>query len=284
MKNIRFVLLLSVSIALPVTGNDALLPAFAAEQAREFDKAIQTLRSLDRSDSETRFHLARIQYLSGSSEAALETLDQLIAGDPTYANAWYLKGLVHLARLSEVGLFRMVGEANRAVDAWQKTVELDPGHVDARYGVIAYYANAPGIAGGSLKKARSLQQELAEINAAYGIMADGLILSREENFSAAEAQFLEAARLMDRAGPHFGLAQFYLGQEDYEKALSEIEKFDQKEKRWWDADITFSHLLKAQAYAGLGDTEKARYYIDLAMSLKPNKRVKRMLEDTLQAL
>lgn len=277
--------MLPVSLAFPagtVLANDnvsALLePALAAMDARDFSGAIRTLESVNSRDKLIRFHLAKAQFRGGDLKDALETAESLVEDHPDYPDAWYLKGLIHLARLGEVSVFRLLGEAKNAVGSWEQTVALDPDHIDAHYGILAYYANAPGIAGGDLDRAKSLQGELARMNESYGLLAKGLILSKEKDFEAAEASMLQAADMMDRAGPHFGLAQFYLQQERYRDALEQLATYDAKEKRWWDADITVSHTLKAQAHLALGELEEARRYVDLAMSLNPNPRARDLLD------
>lgn len=271
--------LILVGLAIPAQANDALQPALTAIDNREFKRAIDTLSAIKPQDQMVQFHLGRAQFRAGELKAALKTVDSLVDTHPEYADAWYLKGLIHLSRLGQVSIFRMMGEAKGAQNSWKQAVEIEPDHIDALYGIFAYYANAPGIAGGDLDKAKELQVDLAAQSPAYGLLAEGLILTKEEQLAAAEIKMKEAAVLMDRAGPHFGLAQFYINQDRHEDALEQIAIFDEKEKRWWDPDITFSHTLKARAYAALGNKAEARRFIELALSLNPNDRVKELISE-----
>lgn len=273
-------------ISSPVSGNDSLQLAFEAFDARDFDTAIKSLESSAKlgDDRDILFHLARFQHRAGQLNDAFDTLKKLHDLYPDDVDAHYLLGLVNVSLVDEVNIFRKISTAKRALRAWERAVEIDPGQLNARYAIFAYYASAPGIAGGDLDTARTLQVELHQINPGYGAMAKGLLLSKRDEPEAAEVAFLEAVSLMDSAGPHFTLAQFYMQTKQYKKAIAEIGHFVQKDRRWWDADITVAHLIIARANAGLGNIEIARSEASLALSLGPNNQIKGLLKETLKSL
>lgn len=270
---------------LPVMGqaNEPLLKAIDAYEARNFDSAISELQKLDES-RDVLFHLALAQLRAGEFRDANETLETLHEGFPNDAEAWYLTGLVKLSLVGEVSIFRKVGMANETMEAWETSVSIDPDHLNSRYAIFAFYASAPGIAGGDIEKAKSMIPDLTSRDPGFGAMARGLISSKTDNHEATEAAFREAIVLLDRAGPHFALAQFFMEIEAWEKALAEIEQYHAKEKRWWDPDITAAHLITARAYAELGESTKAREVASLGLSLQPNDQIKGLLEDTLSEL
>jgi tetratricopeptide (TPR) repeat protein len=115
-------------------------------------------------------------------------------------------------------------------------------------------------------------------------MAKGLLLSKEKDVAGAEAAFQEAAILMNRAAPHFSLAQFYMQTEQYEKAISSAQQFQRREKRWWDPDPTVVYLVIASANAELGNLEVARKEAELGLSMNPNKQIKKLLNAILKSL
>jgi tetratricopeptide (TPR) repeat protein len=273
-------------ICLPVSGNDSLDFAMEAFDARDFDTAIKSLEtSAEASDDrDILFHLARIQYRVEEFDDALDTLEKLHNRYPDDVDAQYLLGLVYLSLVGEVNIFRKISTAKRVLHAWERAVEIDPGHLNARYAIFAYYANAPGIAGGDLETAKTMQMQLSQMDPGFGAMARGLLLSKNDDVEAAEAAFLEAISLIDRAGPHFTLAQFYMQTEQFQKAIAEVENFVRKDRQWWDPDITVAHLMTARANAGLGNIEIARSEASLALSLRPNKKIKGLLEETLKSL
>ena len=230
------------------------------------------------------FHLARVQYQSGDFDRALDTLEDFHPLYPNDSEAYYLSGLVYLALIVEVNIFKKVGMANKALSSWKASVAADPGNLDSRYAIFAFYTNAPGIAGGDLNIAKEQMKEIEQLDSAYGAMAKGLLLSKEKDEAGAETAFQKAAILMNRAGPYFSLAQFYMQTEQYEKAISSVRQFRAREKRWWDPDVTVAYLVIARANAELGNIEVARKEAELGLSMNPNKQTKKLLNKILKSL
>lgn len=286
MKTLTLILGLTLisfnSTAIPAAA--ALAAALKAEDARHFTKAEQLLSNITEKNDEVYCHLARVQYRAGNFERASETLEILHKAAPDHAEGYYLSGLVNLALLGEVSIFRKIGVAAKALAAWEAAVQSDPAHIDARYAIFAFYANAPGIAGGDLDQAKLMAVELESMDPGYGAMAKGLLFSKEGNPEAAEKALIRAAKQLGRAGPHFALAQFYLENERFAEAVAEVEKYQQKEKRWWDADPAVTHLVMAQAKNGLGETEAARNELETGLKRNPSKRVRGMLQKALKDL
>jgi tetratricopeptide (TPR) repeat protein len=278
-------LILGLLISLSIAAND-LAPAFDAYAARDYDTAIEQLERLseEKSNRDALFHLALFQYRLARFDEANETVERLLETYPKDADAHYLSGLVYLALLNEVNIFRKVSMAKKSLAAWRRAVEIVPDHVNARYAIFAYYANAPSIAGGDLEVAKNHQLDIERINAGFGAMAKGMLLSKETDHEATEAAFRKAISLENRAGPHFALAQFYMQTNQWENAIVEANAFLKKEKRWWDPDITIAHLMLARANAELGNRDLAEKEIDLALALKPNRQIKKLLEETLESL
>jgi tetratricopeptide (TPR) repeat protein len=285
MKSIT-TLIICCLLASSTFANDALIPAFEAVDERDYERAIETLTRLseEQQDRDVLFHLARVQYHSGDFDNASDTLEDFHHQYPGDAEAYYLSGLVYLALLGEVNIFKKVGMAKKTLASWKASVAADPEYLNSRYAIFAYYTNAPGIAGGDLDVARELMIEITALDKAYGAMAKGLLLSREEDETGAEASFQEAAVLMNRAGPYFSLAQFYMQTEQYEKAISSVQQFQSREKRWWDPDVTVAYLVMARANAELGNVDVARDEATRGLSMNPNKQIRKLLNETLKSL
>jgi tetratricopeptide (TPR) repeat protein len=273
-------------LATPALANDTLASAFKAVDERDYERAIETLTRLSekQQDRDVLFHLARVQYHSGEFDDASDTLEDFHQQYPSDGEAYYLSGLVYLALIGEVNIFKKVGMANNALSSWKASVAADPGNLDSRYAIFAYFTNAPGIAGGDLNIARAQMNEIEQLDKAYGAMAKGLLLSKEKDMPGAEAAFQEAAALMNRAGPYFSLAQFYMQTEQYEKAISSVQQFQSREKRWWDPDVPVAHLVIASANAELGNFEVARKEAALGLSMNPNRQTKKLLNAILKSL
>jgi tetratricopeptide (TPR) repeat protein len=287
MMNILFRFLIFALFSQSVLSNTGLNDALTAFEARDYGQAVKLLEEMV--DSETArdptFHLARVQYRVGKYNDARKTLKRLLNNHPEDADGFYLSGLVNLSLVGEVSIFKKISTAKRALSDWQQAVDINPDHLNAQYAIFAYYANAPGIAGGDLDQAVQIQQALSKQDTAFGTMATALLLAKEKStHPQAEAAYQTTIKLMDRAGPHFALAQFYLSAEQHDKAIDQARLFLEKEKRWWDPDITMAHLIIGSAQAELGQHVPARKTLELAVSLKPNPQIMELLEEKLDDL
>ncbi|MDC0067419.1 tetratricopeptide repeat protein [Gammaproteobacteria bacterium] len=273
-------------LAKAALASDTLSSALIALDERDYERAIGTLIRLSEKqhDRDVLFHLARVQYHSGAFDDASDTLEDFHQQYPNDGEAYYLSGLVYLALVSEVNVFKKVGMANNALSSWEASVAADPGNLNSRYAIFAYYTNAPRIAGGDMDIAREHMNEIEQLDEGYGAMARGLLLSKEKDLAGAEAALQQAAILMNRAGPYFSLAQFYMQNEQYEKAISSVQQFQNREKRWWDPDATVAYLVMASANAELGNFEIAKKLAELGLSMNPNKQVKKGLNALLKNL
>lgn len=282
----RIVPLLVACAYLPFSHGNDLTPAFEAVEARQFTQAIETLERLadQRADRDTLFHLALNQYRHADFEAAEETLSELNDQYPADADALHLSGLVYLALVGEVNVFRKVGMAKKTVASWEAAVAADPNHLNSRFAIFAFYTQAPAIAGGDIDKATKLQAEMAAMNEEYGTLAMAMLKSKADDLEAAEAAFQHAFTLTDRAGPHFSFAQYLLRTEQWEKAIFHSNEFLERERKWWDPDITAAYLMKTRAHSELGNTRQARELASQGLALNPNRVIRRLLENALKDL
>lgn len=98
--------------------------------------------------------------------------------------------------------------ARRVKHAFERAVELDPSLVEAREGLLFFYAFAPGVMGGSPEKAREQQRELLRRDPMRGHMATATLAQRDRDTVAVERALRQAmAAAPDSAAPVVTLAQ-----------------------------------------------------------------------------
>jgi tetratricopeptide (TPR) repeat protein len=275
-------LIVYLLLATPALANDSLVSAFKAVDERDYERAIETLTKLSESQQnrDVLFHLARALYQSGDFDGASDILKDFHQRYPDDSEAYYLEGLVYVGLFREVNMFKKIGMINKARASWEASVAADPRNIDARYGIFFYYTKVPG----GLNTAREMMIEINQLDEAYGALAQGELSHKEKDKAGAETAFQEAAILMNRAGPYFSLAQFYMQTEQYEKAISSVQQFRAREKRWWDPDVTVTYLVIARANAELGNIEVARKEAELGLSMNPSKQTKKLLNKILESL
>lgn len=140
-------------------------------------------------------------------DAAVETGEKLVKEAPESAEAHLWLGRAYGQKALKSSIFSQMGWAKKCKASFEKAVALDPKNVDARVDLLQYYANAPGIAGGGMDKARAQQKALDGIDPVRGAQMNGFILLKEKKPAEAEAEYRRAVSL----APENGSAHWRLG-------------------------------------------------------------------------
>ncbi|MCB1692954.1 MAG: tetratricopeptide repeat protein [Pseudomonadales bacterium] len=285
MRNFFLLLLLVTGLtAQAATLDDAM----AAYHDREYRDALPLLETAAKSEPENRdvlFALAVTRFRTSDYKGADAAIDKLLEMNPKDVEVEYLRGIVNIAQVGIVSIFRKMGVAKAALASWQKAAELDPTHAPSVYSVFAYYATAPGIVGGDLEKAKSMLDDLSSLSPGFGELARAAVANREERFDEAEAHFKKAVELMpDNSTPPFYLAQFYYQRERFQDAITWLDRFDAAPHKWEDPDRGTILYFRGTALVKLGDREAGRENLNLALAEDPNDRMKDMIRDEIKKL
>ncbi len=109
--------------------------------------------------------------------------------DPNSAEANYWLGNSLFSGINDAGLLEKGSIASKGRKAYERAVELDPNHVDARFSLAQFYIGAPGIAGGSNKKAKEQGEKLLTLDG--GAVLGNLLLAQ---LAAGDDKWDEAAQ------------------------------------------------------------------------------------------
>ena len=262
--------------------------ALAAFDARNYAAAkpkLETALADHATSPKVIFPLAVTAFRTGDVSESQEYLDALFEVEPNHMDGLFLQGMVHMARLEEVSVFKKLGVAKSARQSWQQMVDVQPENVTGNYALFSFYFNAPGIAGGSKSKAQALIPVLEANSAMYGNLANGLAKENEGDLISAE-HFFKAATEADsgRATPWFGLARFYFDNDRHQEALQALAEFEQRPQIWHDPDQAMTHFYRGSVLAKLGRTDEAKQSWDAAMTSNPSTRVRGLVKEALEAL
>lgn len=165
----------------------------------------------------------RAELRAGDSERAEELAEDLVEARPNDAEAHNVLGEVLSVRVNDVSVFRKMGVARAMRRAWERAVEIDPGHLDAHRSLMRYYLQAPAIAGGDTDKARDHAERIARIDrvAGYRAMAEFHVVQNE--LPQAVAQYREAvATFPDDLDLAFEYGLFLQRVEDWDTAFAQF--------------------------------------------------------------
>lgn len=162
---------------------------------RKFDQAQPLLESFLKTNPN---HLKTLEYLgdiAGSDklwDKSINYYKKLKTLKPKEANYYYKYGGALGMKASEVSKFKALGMIGEVRSSFEKTIVLNPKHIDARWALVELYLQLPGIAGGSELKAIRYSTELRELSPVDGYLSRGRIEEYFNRYPNAEEQYKRA--------------------------------------------------------------------------------------------
>jgi tetratricopeptide (TPR) repeat protein len=262
--------------------------------------------------------------LGGSAEGRLEeavTLgERCVAAHPQASNCHLALGNALGTKAVTAGIMSAIGYAGTIRDSFKKAVELDPHNMDARFSLLQFYMQAPGIVGGGTGKAQALAAQTAALNADAGKVMLAQLDASDDRMANAEAMVLAMAtsaneavadaqrdllnsignkyridkkpgdseriyrealrRFPDSDGALYGLARVQQDQGKHREAIAGMEQVIAMVPR------AGAHYRIGQSQQALGEKAKAAASYEKALSFKTgmSKNMKSDAEDQLKVL
>ncbi|WP_179339953.1 tetratricopeptide repeat protein [Winogradskyella ludwigii] len=150
---------------------------------------------------------------------------------PNNANYHYKYGGALGMKALSISKIRALGIIGDVKDAFHKAAQLDPKHIEARWALVELYVSLPGVIGGSFSKALSYAEQLEELSKVDGYLAKGYVYEYDDEPELAEKYYRLAIKVGGSVTCYEKLTEFYEGQEQPEKAISNLEEAKQKHQR-----------------------------------------------------
>lgn len=169
-----------------------------------------------------RYYLGRVAFDEKKYDDALDYFEEAVEGNDKVADYHNWLGNTYGTIAQNANVFKQGMLAPKMKKAWENAIALDAKNLDARTSLIQYYLQAPGFMGGSVEKAKEVAAQIIRLKPAEGHRQMGNVYMHEKNTAEAEKEFIEMARV----DPTYvsGLANFYTGQKQYEKAFTLFEE------------------------------------------------------------
>ena len=166
------------------------------------------------------YYLGRIAVIEDRAADAVALLERAVKADDDKADYHLWLGIALGLQARDAGKFRQAMLGSRAKGEFERAVALDPRNVGAHEGLVRFYSIAPGIAGGSMRRAREHASMIATVSRMRGHLANGMILEREKDLIAAEREYRAAvAATPDSAPPLLMLGALYQRMERWDDAF-----------------------------------------------------------------
>lgn len=250
-------------------GGESVSEAQKFVDAGRYDAAknlLEQMISRDGSNAEARMLLGRI--LNGhfkKFDEAEEQMEKAVELADENADFHYQLGILYGGQAQRASVFSKLSYAGKVKAQFQRAVELAPEDLRYRTGLISYYLQAPGIAGGSVAKAREHAGELLKRDPCEGHMALAGIAEYEKDDEAAEKEYLAASGANAAAWrPHHRLGYLYLKLKRADDAITQFTHYVKKAP-----EDPNSHDSLADAYTAKGNPGAALASYLNALRLNP---------------
>ncbi|HEV7428131.1 MAG TPA: tetratricopeptide repeat protein [Thermoanaerobaculia bacterium] len=158
------------------------------------------------------------------ADAAATLFEKAVAENPKSAEAHYLLGTAYGSQAQKASIFGQASLAGKTKDEFEKAVALDPNQLDARMGLVEYYAMAPGIIGGSFEKAFAQAGEIKKRDPLMAHRAAAFIYTQQKKPAEARNEYLAEVREYPKsARAHIDLGVTYVVDKNYKAAAEEFE-------------------------------------------------------------
>ena len=166
---------------------------FKQEKYPEAKKALARALAANPADAAAHAYLGLVllNHDRDADEAA-KHVAEAVRLEPACSRYHRWLGAVYSQQAMEAGALSAFGLAKKARAELEKAVELDPKDLAARRSLLQYYLSAPGIAGGSVAKAREQALAMTELDRSEGLLAQARIAEHEKDDQGAERLYRSA--------------------------------------------------------------------------------------------
>lgn len=161
---------------------------------RQFAEARTIFTSLE-DQPRAQFFLGRLAFQERDLEAAEDWFSRAAKNAPEESEFQFWLARTYGALALDGSALGRSLSARRSKSHFERAIELDPNHLEARYGLLRFHLLAPRMLGGSRKEAIHQARAIAQRNGYSGHLAWAAIHEQDEDWVAAEKAYRRAIRL-----------------------------------------------------------------------------------------
>lgn len=221
----------------------------------------------DRKNPIAAFYMGRIYFIEKDFNKAAKWLDKAIDIDTTNSSYYYWLGKTYEGKLEKANILNLVSIYSKMKSNFKKAIEIDPGHIEARYELAKAYNNASPVIGGSKKKARQQLKELMKISPLKGYDLAGYFYWYDDKWDLAIQEYQKFVAV-DSSNPEvqYQLGVCYYKTEELEKAFDCAERAIEI-----NSNFDAAHYLLGRIYEKSGKNDLAKMEYEMALKLNPDK-------------
>lgn len=199
---------------------------FAQKKYAEAHREYLACFDADPKNKEAVERLGDLCAFSKKWKQAAQYYNKFVAIDPKNAEAHYKYGGALSMDASSSGKLKALGMIGDIRKSFETAISLNPKHIDARWALVEYYLQVPGIFGGSEAKANRYADELAKLSSVDHYLAKGRIEEYFGRYPKAEKYYLKAHAIGNSRTTLNKLTSVYAKMKRPDKAKAVTEAFE----------------------------------------------------------
>lgn len=144
----------------------------------------------DAANADALVALNEVSLVEGRTDDAVKLGERCIAAQPKVSSCHVAFGTALGIKAMSAGMMAGMRYAGKVREALKTAVELDPQNMDARFSLMTYYMQAPGVVGGGTAKAQALAAQTAQLNPEAGKLMMARLDAADDKLARAEAAAL----------------------------------------------------------------------------------------------
>jgi len=192
---VLFLLLTASTFAADSALREQVTALFNQRQWAEAQAVLEKAVAATPDNAEAYFYLGQCQLNLGDFGKAVPSFEKATTLAPANSEYYRLLGDSYGITAQKAGLFSKFGWAKKCKAAYDKSVELDPANINARWSVMEYCRQAPGFVGGGMDGAYAQAAEIKKLDAARGRIAYASLYTADKKFPEAFAVYEEVLRV-----------------------------------------------------------------------------------------
>jgi len=184
----------------------------------------------DAGDARAASYLGRVLLAEGEIDRAVAWMEKSVALEEAGADYHLWLGRAYGSAAIRASVFKQPALARKVKREFERASQLDPDNLEARFALLEYYLRAPGILGGSVKKAEEQAREIHKRDALEGHRALGRIDEHRKDFDEALREYgRAAAEFPGRVEPSYWMGALHARNRDYARAFAVYDRLLEKD-------------------------------------------------------
>jgi tetratricopeptide (TPR) repeat protein len=219
-------------------------PLIKAKKFAEAERAIAAKLAADPNQVDAlvaKTDLILSEGKDGRLDEAAKVAEQCIAANPKRSECHEALGNVLGTKAQKGGIMSAMGYVGKIRDSFKEAVALDANNQSARFALMQFYLQAPGVVGGGTGKVKDLITETAKTSSSAAALMQAFLDMQEDRLDRA----IKGALAVDTTG------QDVLARQQ-RNVLSNIAQYWVGEKKFAEADRVFHELVQRFPESSIG--------------------------------